>query len=224
MTTPQPIKLYSDPWGYSKLETFEKCPQKFKFQFMDKLPQPGSAAMERGSKMHDSIETYLNGWTKELIPECQSFQQAIDDLKAAQFVAEQALGLDKTWSKLPDWFAKQTWLRAKADAMYVEGTTLTVIDFKSGKYRVPSTDQVELYAIVGGAIYPEVTKVVAEYWYLDTGEVYSREYTQPELLALRAKFEKRVAPMYTNKTWNPEPSMECRWCPYSKTKGGKCQY
>jgi hypothetical protein len=222
--TSQPVKLFKDPWGYSKLETFENCPQKFKFQFIDKLPQPGSAAMERGSKMHESIETYLNGWTKELIPECQSFQEAIDALKASKFVAEQALGLDKNWNKLPDWFHKDTWIRAKADAMYTEDNVLTVIDFKSGKYRVPSTDQVELYAIVGGAIYPEVTKVVAEYWYLDTGEVYSREYTQPELLELRKKFEKRVAPMYVNELWTPQPSMECRWCPYSKTKGGKCLY
>ena len=132
--------------------------------------------------------------------------------------------MDKSWNKLPDWFHGDTWIRAKADAMYVQDGKLVVIDFKSGKYRVPSTDQVELYAIVGGALYPEVTTVVAEYWYLDTGEVYSREYTQAELKALRPKFEKRVAPMYVNTIWKPTPSTECRWCPYSKTKGGRCVY
>lgn len=215
---------YKDPWGYSKLETFEKCPQKFKFQFMDKLPQPGSPAMERGSKMHENIESYLNGWVPSLIPECQSFQQAIAGLKDGKFQAEQAIGLDKDWHKLPDWFHMSTWLRAKADAMYLQGNVLIVVDFKSGKYRIPSTDQVELYAIVGGALYPEVEQVTAEYWYLDTGEVYSKDYTQDELKALRKKFEARVVPMYTNETWNPQPSTECRWCPYSKTKGGKCQY
>lgn len=219
------MTTFNQPWGYSKLETFEKCPQKFKFQFIDKLPQPGSAAMERGSKMHESIETYLNGWAKELISECQSFQEAIDSLKSENFKAEQALGLDKNWAMLPDWFHTDTWLRSKADAMYLKNAEeLVVIDFKSGKYRVPSTDQVELYAIVGGALYPEVTSVTAEYWYLDTGEVYSRVYTQLELLELRKKFEKRVIPMYTNTSWAPQPSMECRWCPYSKTKGGKCVY
>ena len=215
---------FAQPWGYSKLETFEKCPQKFKYQFIDKIPQPGSQAMERGSKMHENIESYLNGWISELIPECQSFQEAIDSLRNENFVAEQAIGLDKDWNKLPDWFHKDTWIRAKADAMYIDLVELTVIDFKSGKYRVPSTDQVELYAIVGGALYPEVSKVTAEYWYLDTGEVYSREYTQDELKALRTKFEKRVAPMYVNTNWTPQPSMECRWCTYSKTKGGTCVY
>lgn len=218
------MTTYKDPWGYSKLETFEKCPQKFKFQFMDKLPQPGSPAMERGSKMHENIESYLHGWVPALIPECQSFQEAIDSLKGEVFQAEQAIGLDKDWNKLPDWFHKSTWIRAKADAMYLQGKVLVVVDFKSGKYRIPSTDQVELYAIVGGSLYPEVEQITAEYWYLDTGEVYSKDYTQDQLKALRAKFEKRVAPMYTNVTWNPQPSTECRWCPYSKTKGGKCVY
>ena len=181
--------------------------------------------LERLHLPHEvDIEAYLNGWVSELIAECVGFKDAIDSLKAETFQAEQAIGLDKDWNKLPDWFHKDTWIRAKADAMYVSEGKLVVIDFKSGKYRIPSTDQVELYAIVGGALYPEVREVFAEYWYLDTGEVYSRSYTQPELKELRKKFEKRVAPMYVNETWNPAPSMECRWCPYSKTKGGKCEY
>ncbi len=215
---------FTDPWGYSKLETFEKCPKKFEFQFIQKLPQPGSPAMERGSKMHENIEAYLNGWIQELMPECQSFQEAITALKAEKFTAEQAVGLDNAWNQLPDWFDKRTWLRAKTDAMYLSGTHLVIIDFKSGKYRVPSTDQVELYAIVGSAMFPEAETVTAEYWYLDTGETYSRDYTQAELKELRLKFEKRVAGLYSNETWKPQPSAECRWCPYSKTKGGKCMY
>jgi len=222
MTIPVTFK---DPWGYSKLETFEKCPQKFKYQFIDKLPQPGSQAMERGSKMHEAIESYLNGWVQELMPACEIFKEPIDKLKTqALKTTEQAIGLDKNWNKLPDWFHPDTWLRAKADASYVERDHLFVIDFKTGKYRIPSQDQIELYSIVGGAIYPEVEVVTAEYWFIDTGEVYSKEYTQAELLWLRKKFEKRIVPMYTTTDWVPAPSMECRWCPYSKTKGGKCQY
>ena len=218
------MSKFNQPWGYSKLETYESCPQKFKYQFIDKIPQPGSAAMERGSKMHENIESYLNGWVSELIEECKSFQEAIDAMRAEKFKAEQAIGLDKDWAILPDWFDKQTWLRAKADAMYIKDGELVVVDFKSSKYRVPSTEQVELYAVVGGAMFPEVPLVRAEYWYLDTGEVYSKTYSQPELKELRKKFEKRVIPMYTDETWKPSPSTGCRWCSYSKTKGGECKF
>ena len=61
-------------------------------------------------------------------------------------------------------------------------------------------------------------------WFIDTMDVYKREYTQAELLALRKKYEKYVAPIYNTEVWQPNPGQACRWCPYSKTKNGPCKY
>jgi PD-(D/E)XK nuclease superfamily len=215
---------FNDAWGFSKLDVFETCKAKFYYQFIKKLPSGGSPAMERGSKMHENIESYLNGWAADLIPDNQLFKQAIDELKAKDFRAEQAMGFDKEWNALSDWFQKSTWLRVKMDASYIDGEHGYAIDFKSGKYRVPSTEQPELYGIALHAKNPELTKVTAEFWFLDTGEVYSRDYTADELLKLRKKYEKRVEPIYMTSQWDPSPSNECRWCTYSKTKGGACKY
>jgi hypothetical protein len=210
--------------GFSKLESFRQCPAKFKYQFIDKMKTSGSPAMERGSKMHENIESYLNGWVTDLIPAVESWKEALDDLKAEDFKAEQALGFDKDWNLLPDWFGKQTWLRVKMDASFKTGTQGTAIDFKSGKYRVPSTEQIELYGIALQAANPELENVTAEFWYLDTGEIYKREYTKAELLALRAKYEKYFAPIYAEELWKPTPSNNCRWCDFSRTKNGPCTY
>lgn len=180
--------------------------------------------MERGSKMHENIESYLNGWITTLIPDNERFQEAIDALKTKDFKAEQALGFDKDWNKLPDWFGKNTYLRVKMDASYKEGTIGKAIDFKSGRYRVPSTEQIELYAIGLHAANPELEEVSAEFWFLDTGDVYERTYKADELLKLRKKYEGYVAPMYGEETWPPEPSNECRWCSYSRTKNGPCKF
>ena len=181
--------------------------------------------MERGSKMHENIESYLNGWVGELDPNTADWKEALDALKEKDFKAEQALGFNKDWALLPDWFGKQTWLRVKMDASYIEGDKGTAIDFKSGKYRVPSTEQVELYAIGLHAANPALVEVSAEFWFLDTGETYERTYKATELLALRKKYEREVAPMYVDEVWTPTPSNECRWCSYSKTKGGgTCKY
>jgi len=218
------LQNFKDAWGFSKLDTYRTCPAKFKFQFIDKLPSGSSPAMERGTKMHQNIESYLNGWVTTLIPEVIAWKEALDALKEKDFKAEQALGFDKEWGKLSDWFGKTTWLRVKMDASYVEGNKGTAIDFKSGKYRVPSKEQVELYAIGLHAANPSLMEVSAEFWFLDTGETYERTYTAKELLDLRKKYEQYVAPIYADKTWAPNPSNECRWCPYSKTKGGTCKY
>lgn len=215
---------FKDAWGFSKLDVFRSCKAKFKYQFIEKLAQGSSPAMERGQQMHENIEGYLNGWETELLPENAAWKEALDALKQKDFRAEQALGFDINWNKLPDWFSKATWLRVKMDASYKEGLKGTAIDFKSGKYRVPSTEQIELYAIGLHAANPELESVSAEFWFLDTGETYERTYTASELLVLRKKYEGYTQGLYAETIWPPEPSRECRWCPYSKTKGGKCQY
>lgn len=215
---------FDQAWGFSKLDVFRACKAKFMYQFIKKMDSGGSPAMERGQKMHENIEAYLNGWEKTLTPEVLSWKIELDNLKTKDFKAEQALGFDKAWNKLPDWFNKATWLRVKMDASFIEGTTGTAIDFKSGKYRIPSEDQIELYAISLHAANPELTTVKAQFWFLDTGDIHENIFTADALLKLRKKYEQAVLPMYAEETWPPEPSRDCRWCPYSKTKGGPCQY
>lgn len=218
------MSKFDNAWGFSKLDVYRACPQKFKFQFIDKLDSGSSPAMERGSKMHENIESYLNGWVTTLIAENEGFTEALNALKTKDYRAEQALGFDRAWKLLPDWFGKNTWLRVKMDAYYIDGDHGYAIDFKSGKYRIPSVEQVELYAIGLHAKHPELKQVTAEMWYLDTGDVYKKTYTSSQLLGLRSKYERYVEPMYNDEKWEPTPSNECRWCPYSKTKGGKCRY
>lgn len=216
--------IFNQPWGFSKLDVFRACAAKFKYQFIDKLPQGSSPAMARGQKMHENIEMYLNGWSADLIPEVVDWKPQFDALKLKDFKGEQAIGIDKGWGLLPDWFNKETWLRIKMDAYFIENDEMTVIDFKSGQFRIPSQDQIELYAVAGISIQPAVKKVNAQFWFLDSGDVHTVTYTSEELLALRKKYETESAPLYAERAWMPQPSRECRWCPYSKTKGGRCQY
>jgi hypothetical protein len=219
-----PIVFFKDPWGFSKLDVFNECKAKFYYQFIKKLASPSNEAMKRGSKMHEDIEAYLQGWVTTLPPELESWRTHLDELKASEFVAEQAVGLDKDWQPLRDWFQPTTWLRSKMDAKSKRDKALTVIDFKSGKYRVPSDEQIELYAIVGHAQHPEVEEVTAEFWFIDLDDSYSRTYTAAELLALRKKYEALAAAMYNTQVWSESPSRNCKWCNYSRSRGGPCKY
>jgi hypothetical protein len=215
---------YTDPIGFSKLDVFRECPQKFKFQFIDKLPQPSSPALERGGAVHANIEEYLNGWTTELKEPADNWKEAIDALKTKDFRGEQPIGISRDWRRLDNWFHPETWLRVKMDAYYIEHPEITVVDFKTGKFRIPSTEQVELYALAGLSICPTIESAIAEMWYLDTGDVYKKVYTRDELIKLRAKYEQEFDKLSSNEVWKPTPSSNCRWCPYTKTKGGPCQY
>ncbi len=220
---------FKEAWGFSKLDTYWTCPAKFKFMFIDKIKDEGSPAMERGSKIHEGIESWLNGWTKELPVEATlhaAIKLALEDLKTKPFKAESAWGFNPDWTKRKDWFGKDCWLRVKLDAHYLseDQKVLDVIDFKTGKYRVPSSDQVELYAVAGAAVYPQAERVIAGFWFIDSGEFYKKEYTRAELVLLRKKFEGYIQPLYSDVTFGPTPSRECRWCQHSRTRGGTCQY
>jgi len=219
--------MYTDPIGFSKLDTYRKCPQQFKFQYIDKLPQPSSPAMERGQKMHQELENYLRGWATTPPTAALEWQEQLDNLKQLQAKTEVAWGFDMDWNLLPDWFHKDTWLRAKADAFYLtaSGDELVIIDFKSGKYRVPSTEQIELYAICGASVVcPTVKTVRAEFWFIDANNSYDKTYTRPHLVELRKKYEDYFAPIFKDETWKPQPSNDCRYCAYSNSKGGKCAF
>lgn len=215
---------FNDAWGFSKLDCFRECPRKFLYAFIEKRPQPGSAAMDRGSRIHEDIEAYLRGWVLTLPNEALEWQEKFDELKQKTFICEQAWGFDKDWKLLKDWFQPEVWLRAKSDGHFVEGNELTVLDWKTGKFKVPSTEQVEIYAVAGSCVYPQAEKVTTEMWYIDTGNVYSREYTRAHLEELKKKYAGYAAPLYTEEQWKPAPSRNCRWCAYSKAKEGPCDF
>lgn len=215
---------FFDAIGFSKLDTYRTCPRKFKYQFINKLPQPGSPAMERGSKIHDDAEAYLRGWITALPEPLIDWQEELDALREAKCLPEQAWGFNKNWELLPNWLHPDTWLRAKSDAHYVQGDALVIIDFKTGKYRVPSTEQIELYAICGSAVYPAVKRVTAEFWFVDADNTYVKQYAAGHLKELRKKYETYFAPIYTDEAWKPAPSRECKWCHYSKSKDGPCDF
>jgi hypothetical protein len=118
-----------------------------------------------------------------------------------------------------------TWLRAKCDALYIDGDTLVLIDFKSGKYRVPSDDQIELYAVIGHCFSPQVKHVVASFWFVEQEtDPLELSYTAKQLLGLRGKFTQEFLKMEKERKWAPKPSAKCRWCSFSKQKGGSCVY
>jgi len=74
------------------------------------------------------------------------------------------------------------------------------------------------------SLFPDIQKVRAEFWFLDQMDTYMKTYSAEQLVELRKKYENDAARIYTEQAWTPTPSSECRWCSYSKHKGGTCKY
>lgn len=232
-------------WSYSRYADYELCPLRFKLKHIDRLPDPGSAAMVRGSDIHKEGENYLKlpagrgGKAPATVPSTYAhFKTEMAELHSLSPMVEQQWGFTATWEPT-SWFGKETWLRVVCDvAVYYDDDTLDIIDFKTGRKYTTNEDQIELFSMGGFARFPEVNHVTARLWYLDiadgpsdgdphedsTANTTIREYTRDEFDEAKLKWEDKIQPMFVDTKFPPRANEKCKWCPYSKSKGGPCKF
>jgi hypothetical protein len=213
-------------WSFSRLTKYEDCPRRFKLNVIDGFKEPGSQAMDRGKEIHLLGEQYLKGLSAEL-PEIYKLL-AVEMGAARDCNAESELEVTftKDW-KLTGWFDDNAWCRIKIDVLILDTTVVRLIDLKTGKNRGGYEDQLELYALAALLMYPEVDNVIAELWFIDSGEFIGTShgaYTQKDVKVLKKKWEKRVKPMFIDDLWSPRPNQYCKYCTFTKSKGGQCEY
>lgn len=222
-------------WSFTRWNDWYRCPAYAKYKHLDKLPEPKSDAMLRGQKIAQGSEDYLLKRTTRLIPELRTFKDHYKFYREQpSLVAEENWGFDKDWNPVPwdDW--NNCVLRVKIDIGYqfLEDNSFNVRDGKSGKFNEHKNEeyllQLDLYAAAGIARYPAVSEVSTQLLYTDLGITYPEEepkiYTAKQALAAQKQWDKRVKPMFADRTFAPRPGKYCGWCPYSKAKGGPCAY
>lgn len=221
-------------WSYSRYVDYVKCPAFARYKHLDKRPTPKNAAMERGAHLAAAGEAYLKRATDKLDPELRPVKRTFDNLRKLRNLAvEQQLGFTETWAPCAwnDW--DRCWLRVKMDVSFVdlEDNVLEVIDNKTGRnddrFKDDYEAQLEIYQAAGAAQYPHVVGIRAQLLYTDSAEFYPVQpllTTRREAEALQAVWSKRVRGMLNDTRFAPRPGDHCRWCPFSKAKGGPCRY
>lgn len=148
MAWAKPTKITA--WSFSRYSVYAQCPLKAKLKFIDKLPEPGSPQMERGSQMHTVIEQYIKGAVPRMgkIPEAlasQDYAKGIEPkqvsmslsadfsammkgLRARHKKDPAAVSVEDTLAYRADWSPTRwddwsgCWLRIKIDCAEIDGT------------------------------------------------------------------------------------------------------
>ena len=222
-------------WSYSRAADYRKCPARFRFKHIAKLPEPSSPALERGGAVDEAVTRYLDGTSRTLPAESKfglrygKLRDELAVLRKAKARTQLELAVTRDWEPCDwrDW--DRAWLRAKLDAALLidsEPRVLRIIDNKTGKVRPEEhAEQVEIYAAVAAAFYPEAEEIRGQLFYLDQGfasdpAVFTDlRRTVPRL---RMKWEKITAPMFRDTRFRATPGGHCVWCPYSGKRGGPC--
>jgi hypothetical protein len=215
-------------WSYSRWGTYKQCPLKAKLKFIDKLQEPGSPAMDRGTAIHLLAELFVT--SKKLTPlpiELKHYEDELRLARRSQHFVEQEWGFTREWEPCT-WDDERVWLKAKADLGFwpvkSDRSILRLVDHKTGKRRDEHEYQLGLYALLAFLMFPEVQTVETEVWYLDQGKPsLNRTYRREQTGYLQILWENEVRPFFSDEMWAPRPSYLCRWCHFRKDNGGPCQ-
>lgn len=215
-------------WSYSRYAKHTLCPLQFKLSVIDKVQEPGSAAMERGDRVHKGIAAYIIGRAPAAPPEAlqhAAHVKLIEQVKAfTDKEVEQQWGYTRGW-QATGWFGGDTWFRSVLDAgvMY-EDMTFEDVDWKTGKRYGSNDDQMELQALSVMCRFKTVTHVTTRLAYLDTGDEEIAEFPATVKEKLIAKWERKVVPMFSDTVFAPRPNEKCRFCTFSRSNKGLCKF
>lgn len=206
---------------------------------MLKLPSspPGPAAA-RGLEMHDRASQYIMGQIDDLEPPTQMFgakrpvlitdkyREVLDEFKNhpnGERYSEHKLSFDDGWYLVGP-MSPKAWCVGVLDAARGYNGVVHIGEWKSGSPKNTHADQRKLYALFG-----------LRRWLVDEVRVttfYFEDTAPPDRLVVRATAESklqslwqgRVEQMKNDNICAPKPGDQCRWCDYSKAKGGPCVF
>lgn len=219
-TTP-PIKA----WSYSRYSIHKQCPLLFKCKFIDKLHEEVVPAMLRGRDIHKEGEHYLDG-TNDTVPESYGkFKPLMVDLRDMGAEAESQIAFDKNWSST-GWFSSNVYVRVIVDAALFDTASGhgEIIDFKTGKKYAENVEQIDLFSLAAFHQHKYLQTVTARLWYLDAGQESIYEYTRDDMERMTEEWTERAQPLLNDVEFKPRLNDKCRWCNFSKDRGGPCPY
>lgn len=198
-------------WSYSQLSAYEACAHAHMYRRIVKLPEPTSYAMVKGNEVHALAENYLLGNIKELPAPLVKFRKEFSKLLELGAIPEEAMSLNNKWEVIPDgWMHPDAWLRLKLDARIDN----YIVDFKTGKVYDEHVKQGRLYANVHMINNSDIHEVDVEFWYLGLGQVVDHTFYREDLAKDIADWERRVAIMHNDTSFNPTPHQWCKYCAF----------
>lgn len=217
--------------SYSSIATYKQCPAKYKFAYIDKVevaPLPPSPQMERGSAVHDSVESYFKGGTEYLHPDIhRDYGQFMHSLREEHKDTKPEFKWGITWEyEACDYKDPRAMLHGYTDLLIVpeqEDKALLLYEWKTGnRYPEPHKEQAHIYSVAMMAHYPERPGVDAIITYFDKNDYDKIHYPSTMMFEYKPALRRTVGNIADATRFPPMPSFKCQWCKYSRHNGGPC--
>lgn len=216
-------------FSFSRWHDYVECPLRARYKHLDKLPgrEPGPA-LERGNRIHKLAERYATGNLVKLPPDLSCFTEEFKALRQVkrELIVEQQWAFNQAWEPT-GWFDGDVLCRVILDVAWYRGDEADGIDHKTGKVYPYHHDQLDLQGL---ALFQQaevkgtgpIKKATGRLWYLDQGTEDTVTYKLSDVPKLIKLWRQRTAKMLADRSFKPKPGAGCRWCDYSRDKGGPC--
>lgn len=209
--------------SYTKISMYMECPAKKRYKYDERRDIPASPAAQRGTEYHAKLESALHPDNGDVCPpEFQFYADYLGRLRNLGAKAEYKFALTRGWEPV-EWDSSDAWIIGVADVWVPSIPVAHVQDWKTGKIYESHVRQGEFYATSLFSYVPEAREIKATFIYTDLRKSPEpKTYTRDELDGLRARWTARIERMERDSECVPTPGFGCRFCPFSKSKGGPC--
>jgi hypothetical protein len=202
-------------WSYSFLNDYDPeragCPHKAYHRYVLKdLPFESTPELERGRRVHKSMENRLNG--AKLPEDLLVYEGFVSPLYDRGFQAEAKLGMTETYHAT-GFFADDVWGRCVVDTSKVQGNTAYLLDWKTGKER-EDPFELEIQGMFLKVHYPKLKRITGRYAWLKTNKL-GQTHDLSDTAGTYAKVSNlmdKVKRNFETDWWPKVQGPLCGWC------------
>lgn len=213
------------PYSYSKISTYQSCPKKFKFKYIDKIKVPFvyNEALIKGGCLHHILEHHPEISTHK---HQEKYQHIADEfinsrdgaiLLSQESIREMSIGLTTDLEPC-SYSDKSALFRGYVDYFTVNNAILHIVDYKSGRLKdikFQSFDQNMYYAIYFFQKYTKLNKIKITYQYIehenaDNSIVLDRMY----LDNYKTQLLENINSIETDSVFNKCKTALCNYCDF----------
>lgn len=238
-------KLSLAEFSYSRIDTYDMCPAKYFYSYIQKEPRQFGEAAVLGNIVHAVLEDVVSNTDTLSIEDMrQRYQDHTLSLDPDGKISSPMIGVgseileefyDLNEGKLFDVFEKELGFRfiignyainGFIDRVDVVGDDVHIVDYKTGKREVAAKDvcnnlQLGIYALAASLIFPDKT-ITASLHYLRTNRLKSHTFSNEDIDLVKQKLISKIQKIINDNNFLPTKNERiCSFCDHASS--GACR-
>ena len=230
-----------NPYSYSKLSVYKKCPRRFKFHYIDHIRGGGSSpAADEGRSYHRFAERFDSVRMVGGTPDFDlTLTDALDHIKppmSSESVAnvtqmaleyskkpldtshliglEYKFGVSDKW-EVGRYDCPETYFRGVWDQVFIDGGSAEVNDHKTSRMMRADPFQRDCYCAAVVGVFPQVSDVSFSFLYSRLDWVDKVDVSMKSIKDAKSYIDHLIICAETDTAFKATPSEDaCKYCPY----------